>query len=327
MIGGKKITDVTTHALGMISVSADGEKYITDVLIEKNSSVPCEKTLRRQLRVRRNGENELEVYVVQGSDPNPLNCDITGKYTCGGISYVESGQATIDITYKYDDNGIIDVSAVQVDTKRALNVIKEIEIGDMSWVGRSPKDNVVEEPVRKGEIFLVADLSGSMSGDPLKEAKTAMKKFVDDADMDIFKIGIMGVADKVRTYLKPSGNANQIKTSINSISIGDCGYGNDAHPFDALLKGFSNDCDIRYAIVLADGAWMRPAVAKSAAKICHNNGIEIIGLGFGTARMDFMEAISSQKDLAIITETSGLTSSFSKIAQVIGSQSGGISKK
>ena len=326
MIGGKKITDVTTHALGMISVSADGEKYITDVLIEKNSPVPCERTLRRQLQVRKTGENELEVYVVQGSDPYPLNCDITGKYTCTGISYVDSRQATIDITYRYDDNGIIDVSATQVDTNRALKIIKETEIGDMNWVNTSPKDNVTQVPV-EGEIYLIADLSGSMSGNPLKEAKKAMIKFVDDADMSIFKIGVIGVADRVKVYLKPSDNEKKIKSNINSMSIGDCGVANEAHPFDVLLSGFSKDCELKYAIVLADGSWQRPGTAKKAAYLCHSKGIEIIGLGFGAANLEFMEAISSQKDLAIITDASGLSSSFSKIAQVIGSQSSGITKK
>jgi molecular chaperone DnaK len=325
MIGGKKITDVTTHALGMLSVSADGERYITDILIDKNSPLPCEKTIRRQLRVSRKQENELEVYVLQGSDPSPLNCDITGKYVFTGIRYVENGQAIIDITYKYNENGIIEVGATQADNNHVLKVSKTFEIGDMSWAGRSPKDNVGAIPT-EGEIFLIADLSGSMEGAPLAEAKRAMTKFVDDADLDCFKIGIIGVADSVKVYLKPSNDAVKINASIRAIAIGDCGYCNEAHPFDILLSEFSKDCELKYAVVLADGVWEKQKNAVQAAAQCHRNGIAIIGLGFGGADKDFMESISSEKDLAVITQMGGLTSSFSKIAQIIGSRGNSLTR-
>lgn len=325
VIGGKKITDVTTHALGMISVSADGERYVTDILIEKNSPLPCKKTIRRQLRVSRKQENELEVYVLQGSDPSPLNCDITGKYTFTGIKYVENGQAVIDITYKYNENGIIEVSALQADSNRALKVSKSFEIGDMSWAGRSPKDNVGSIPI-EGEIFLIADLSGSMEGTPLAEAKRAMEKFVSDADLDCFKIGVIGVADSVKVYLKPTNDEAKINASIRAMSIGDCGYCNEAHPFDVLLTAFSRDCELKYAVVLADGVWEKQKNAVQAAAKCHRSGIAIIGLGFGGADKDFMESISSEKDLAVITQMSGLTSSFSKIAQIIGSRGNSLTR-
>ena len=325
MIGGKKITDVTTHALGMISVSSDGEKYFNDILIDKNSVLPCEKTIRRQLRVSRKHENELEVYVLQGSDMYPLNCDITGKYTFTGISFVESGQAIIDITYKYNENGIIEVHALQVDYDRPLAILTHPDIGDMSWVSRSPNENVGSTPI-KGEIFLVADLSYSMGGSPLAEAKKAMNKFVDDADLDCFKIGVIGVADSVKVYLKPTNDKGEIVSGIRRMSIEDCGIGNGAHPFDALLSSFSSSCELKYAIVLADGIWDKKKAAIKAAKNCHNQGIEVVGLGFGGADKDFMESISSEKDLAVVTQMSGLTSSFSKIAQVIGTRGSGIKK-
>ena len=325
MIGGKKITDVTTHALGMISVSADGERYVTDILIDKNFPLPCEKTIRRQLRVSKKRENELEVYVLQGSDPSPLNCDITGKHTFTGIKYVENGQTVIDITYKYNENGIIEVNAKQADNNRELKVTKSFELGDMSWAGRSPKDNVGSIPI-EGEIFLVADLSGSMEGSPLAEAKIAMSKFVDDADLECFKIGVIGVADSVKVYLKPTNDESKINASIRAMTIGDCGYCNAAHPFDVLLSAFSKDCELKYVVVLADGIWEKQKDAIQAAAKCHRNNIAVIGLGFGGADKDFMESISSEKDLAVITQMSGLTSSFSKIAQIIGSRGNSLTR-
>ena len=325
MIGGKKITDVTTHALGMISVSADGERYVTDILNDKNFPLPCEKTIRRQLRVSKKRENELEVYVLQGSDPSPLNCDITEKHTFTGIKYVENGQTVIDITYKYNENGIIEVNAKQADNNRELKVTKSFELGDMSWAGRSPKDNVGSIPI-EGEIFLVADLSGSMEGSPLAEAKIAMSKFVDDADLECFKIGVIGVADSVKVYLKPTNDESKINASIRAMTIGDCGYCNAAHPFDVLLSAFSKDCELKYVVVLADGIWEKQKDAIQAAAKCHRNNIAVIGLGFGGADKDFMESISSEKDLAVITQMSGLTSSFSKIAQIIGSRGNSLTR-
>jgi len=320
MIGSKKITDVASHALGMISVSEDGERYINDILIEKNAIVPCHRTLRRQLRVSRARANELDVYILQGSDSHPLHCDITGKYSFPDIRYVEGGQALIDITYKYDEDGIIEVSATQVDTGCKLHVIKCTEIGDMSWAGRSPKENVDTIPIQ-GEIFVVTDLSGSMMGRPLSEAKKAIRKFVGEIDLSCFKIGVMGVADRVKVYAQPSENGVAVMRSVDKMDIGgDCGGGNGAHPFDKLQSAFSRDAEVKVAIVLADGEWENKQAAIRAAQRCHQKDIKIIGLGFGTADRAFMEAISSEKDLATITNLGSLTTSFSNIAQVIGTR-------
>ena len=324
MIGGKKITDATTHALGMISVSADGERYVNDVLISKNSPLPCEKTIQRQLRVKRRHENELEVYVLQGNDPHPLNCDVTGKYTFTGISYVENGQAIINITYKYNENGIIEVKASQVDNQQVLIIKKHTEVGDMGWAAHSPKDNA--SMVSEGEIYLVADLSGSMEGEPLSEAKRAMSRFADDVDLSCFKIGVVGVADSVKVYTEPTNDIKIITSNINAMRIGDCGYGNSTHPFSMLLTAFSDDCEMKYAVVLADGIWENKSTATRIAEQCHKSGISIIGLGFGGADKSFMESISSEKNLAVITQMSGLTSSFSKIAQIIGTRGNSITK-
>lgn len=318
LIGSKQITDATTHALGMISESKDGKSYITDILIRKNTAIPAQQTLRRELRVSRKGDNELEVYLLQGEDPCPLNCEIAGKYVFSNIQYIEGGRTRIDISYRYDANGVINVEAVQTENGTKLTLRREVVPDDMNWVLRSPRENQGTGAMLAGEIYLVADLSGSMYGTPIEEAQKAMKRFVDDIDLSCFKIGIMGVADSVQIFMRPSGNAAELKQQIDRImSDSTCGGANSAHPFGELMKAYSQTAEVRYAVVLADGQWSNQQLATSAARECHRAGIEIIGMGFGSADRAFLEDISSQKDLAIFTNLNELVGSFSKIAQVI----------
>ena len=95
------------------------------------------------------------------------------------------------------------------------------------------------------------------------------------------------------------------------------GYGNTAHPFDVARSYLSHIRGSSYVIVLADGLWSNQSGAIRAAQECHKIGTEVAAIGFGTADESFLNSISSQKDLSILTDQSMLTQSFGKIAQSI----------
>ncbi len=328
--GAKAVSDVTAHALGMIAVSPDGEKYINSVIIPKNTTIPAEQKKTYKFQTRKK-DNELEVYVLQGAYERPLDNLIINKYVITKIEQVKSNPSVIEVAYKYTSNGVVEVTAVQTETSKTLPIRIEKIPDDMSWTDGSPKDS--QGKAANIEIILAVDLSGSMTGNPLDRAQDAMKDFLGEMDPEHCKIGVLAFADSCNLKAKPTDDYRKIYNAIDDLRVGEVGYGNAAQPFSASKDIFSHGligkkkADARYILVLTDGCWNTPSTAIDEAKKCHNEGIDVIALGFGGADYAFLKQIASMDDYASLTNLSDLAGSFSKIAQAIGdsSSSSGIS--
>jgi len=323
--GAKAVTDVTAHSLGMISISADGESYINSTIIRKNTKIPASNTKPFNFRTRAK-ENELEVYVLQGEFLRPLDNTIINKYVISKIEKTTTPTSVIEVTYEYNSDGVIEVSAVQKETRKKLPIkIKSIP-EDMSWTDGSPKDNQSGDGILKVDVFLTVDLSGSMGGTPLEEAQKAMKKFVDEMDSSFTKIGLIPFANQVKCELYPTNDYEKVKCAIDSLEISDkYGYGNSGQPFDLSYTEFAkSSADIKYVVVLTDGMWSYTEKAILAVQKCHKAGIEVMALGFGKADYNFLRKIASTDEFATLTDLADLGDSFSKIAQAIGEGSTGL---
>lgn len=328
VIGAKAVSDVTAHALGMIAVSEDGERYVNSVIIPKNTTIPAEKKRSYNFRTRAK-DNELEVYVLQGAYERPLDNTIIDKYTITKIENVKKNPSVIEVSYKYNSNGVVDVSAIQTETGKRLPIRIEKVPEDMSWTDGSPKDQAAAGVPPEIEVILAVDLSGSMTGTPVEKAQDAMIEFVYQMDPDFAKVGLLVFANESKMVIMPTKNFKKVKQEIKSIEVGDVGFGNRAEPFtDALaalqMSRFDKKKDkIRYLVVLTDGMWSDPIYAIQQAKKCHKDGIEVMALGFGGADYDFLKQIASIDEFASLTNLTDLTGSFSKIAQAIGDSAPG----
>jgi molecular chaperone DnaK (HSP70)/uncharacterized protein YegL len=320
--GAKQISDVTAHALGMIAINGDGSRYINSVIIPKNTSIPAKQNCPYSFATRAK-DNELEVYVLQGSFERPLDNVVLDKYVITGIEHVNTRKSVIDVSYSYTADGIVEVSAVQKETGRALNVRTEKVPEDMSWTDLPPQSNR-ESVEPDAAVMLAVDLSGSMSGFPLHTAKKAIEKFVKQMSSVPISIGLMAFSDSTRVIIPPTRNYRDVLEELIVLRVGLVGGGNDAEPFtEAYRVLHSEDPDaIRYLIVLTDGVWNKPKYAKERARMCHSGGIEIMALGFGEADYNFLKSIASTDDYASLTELTSLSGSFSKIAQTISQGTG-----
>lgn len=117
ILGAKAVTDVTAHSLGMIAESTDGQKYINSIIIKKNARIPTNNTRSFKLKTRAKN-NELEVYVLQGEFERPLDNAIFNKYVIYDIKQTTPPISIIDVTYEYNSNGVIEVSALQKETEK-----------------------------------------------------------------------------------------------------------------------------------------------------------------------------------------------------------------
>lgn len=311
--GRKKSVDAISHSLGMIAVNHDGSRYLNSIIIRKNQPIPASHTRPYKLRVNRRGQGKLDVYMTQGESEDPVDCAYLGKYVLSGIPAVSGDEAVLDVTYAYDRNGVVQVSAVERSTKNALSLSVEPLPQDVpARFTRPPEPEHAREHLT---IYLAFDLSGSMSGPPLREAQKAAHAFLSQCDISATSVGLISFSDSVLVEAKACQNAKTIERAIDGLLCGRTGYGNATDPFDEIHQLLKRVEGKRYAIVLADGVWSDQPGAIRKARTCHKSGIEVIGIGFGGADREFLRQISSSNEQAVFIDMSALAETFSAIAQ------------
>ncbi len=324
--GAKEIQDVIAHSMGMISVSADGKRFVNDVMIPRNTPLSqASVTKRRELNVsRREADNEMEIYLLQGDMECPLDCTIAKKYVFDKIAYVDGGVTYMDIRYYYTQNGTIAIEAVQTETGKQLRCREEPVPADMSWVMLNPEEyfqSTTKTVPKKGVIYMALDVSYSMSGRPMKLAKKSMLNFAHQFDTKKIKIGVIAFADEVVVVTEATSDLRKIEAAINMLDAGLAGGCNGAEPlstmYDLMLK-FRKDPFV-YAVVMTDGLWSGRCClkARSLKKNFVKQQFEVIGLGFGSADEKFLRNISTRTDFSSVEDISQLDSKLSKIARII----------
>lgn len=320
----RPIQDITNHSLGMIAVNEKKDAYINVPILPRNQPIPC-KAHRPFHFIFHKPSDQLEVFVTQGELSDPSSVAFVGRYIVSNLPGTEFRKpSTIEIAYHYDGSGVVSVKARQKGQRDWTPVSPQPLPNDVpERFTIPPEPEVIREHL---SIVIFIDVSGSMSGKPLAESKTAAKRFLEDSDLTSTSIGIGVVSNSSRVLLKPSQNAKEIELAINNIECGSEGYGNEAHPFDDIYELMSGVDGLCAGIVLADGVWYEQEKEKEKAiqeaERCHNAQIEIVGIGFGSADESFIKAISSLSDLGGLTSQDRLSETFSSVAQVLGEKAG-----
>jgi uncharacterized protein YegL len=206
-------------------------------------------------------------------------------------------------------------------TKSPLTMRKEPVPEDMSWV---------DEPPRAGmgghvTAYLVIDLSGSMSGQPLREAQDAAREFARQTDLAHSSVGLVTFADSNKTDIEATQDGKSLEKAITRMQIGAVGYGNAASPFDYTRKLLQDVQGARFIVLLTDGVWSHQDRAIQEAKQCHREEIEVIAIGFGGADKKFLAAVATSEAASFLTKSGKLVETFGSIAQQL-TEGGGIRK-
>ena len=138
------LRETTAHALGVVGVNDEENCYYNEVIIPANHPRPVRAAKRFRYYTSPTAPNTLDVYMVQGDNPNPLDCLIPYKYVVSGIQHVNKGEkigTIIRVQYSYDDNGIIHVQARQGDSNKDLPIRNDDAPTDISKFGRPVKSS------------------------------------------------------------------------------------------------------------------------------------------------------------------------------------------
>ena len=314
-----QIADVTAHSLGILSVSQDGKKFVNEIMIKRNSKVPC--TVRRQFTIKKgNVTDKIEVYTLQGESRVPLDCNVLAKVVISG--FYNRGQGVIvDIEYNYDENGVVNITAFQ--DGEPLQVEAQPVPEDIRWMGGSPRDRPSDEAILKN-IAICVDLSRSMDGEPIEAAKQSIRDFVNTLqDKDTY-FALIGFGDKIKVVQELTNDPRTILGSIEDLKVKMVGRGTDASPLDVARSMLARP-GVGIIVVLTDGIWGKRDKAVEQAMGCRSDNITIIAVGLGEADTSFLRQIATVDDGALFTTIDRLGDTFGTIATAITSGNMGLS--
>lgn len=313
-LGGRRnVSDVMSHSLGAVAVNDDATAYLNDIIIRRNVRIPVEATKSYRHETHGGANDRIEIYLTQGESDRPLDCAILGKYVFSGIRPT-AAEVTIDVHLSYDENGVVQVRAVQRDTTEPLAMTIEPVPDDLSWLGRAPESRAIEtiEPVR---VYLLLDVSSSMAGSPLEEAQSAARAFLDKCDFTHMEVGLISFSNDAVLVAEATDNVRKIQAGIDRLDAD--GTTNLSDALALARERLSATDRERFIVILTDGYPDAGDQAIEEAGEAKDQGIQIVAIGTGDADQDYLRLIAGTDEGSIFARRGELVSTFGHIAKIL----------
>jgi molecular chaperone DnaK len=116
-----EVQDVVSHGLGVVVVNKSGRKNV--VLIPEQTPVPVKRT--RPFFTIKDGQTAVRIEVLEGDGEDPLGCTRLGELVVDDLPPGRPKGQEIRVSYEYDEDGRVQVAAVDVDTGKAAHATIE----------------------------------------------------------------------------------------------------------------------------------------------------------------------------------------------------------
>ncbi|MGI5861403.1 MAG: molecular chaperone DnaK [Myxococcales bacterium] len=122
--GGAKhrLLDVTPLTLRIGTVGGFTEK-----IIDKNTPIPIEQS--KTFVTSRDGQDRVKIKVYQGESNRADECELLGEFEFSGFRIGYRGEVKIEVTFEIDTNGIVNVSATDVETGQRTSTTISLSSG------------------------------------------------------------------------------------------------------------------------------------------------------------------------------------------------------
>lgn len=263
--------DIISHSMGVGIIDENGN-YILSKILEKGKPYPCEYTRPYTTSI----DNQTAVYIniyEAGSDAEDIadieSHDLYGSMTLDGIRPAPKNVPCINVTFSYDKNQTLKVTAEDMDT----HTRKQILIRENEKVAIKPRQMPVD-------FVLLLDTSGSMKGVPMREAKKACYALVNEIiDLSVHRLGLIPFDNHARLSYPLGNNRNDLCNRIKIMSADGGTYMLPA--FREAEKALNNSSNNKVIIMVSDGQPFDPNETLFKAKALENRGTKIIAIGVG----------------------------------------------
>ena len=281
--GKKSPVQLLSHSFG-VEVFTNGNSLLSK-LIPRYTEYPCSASDEYTTVIDNQDEIEINVYEAAGDYED--ECEISkhhfyGQLTLKGIQKGKAGVPRIKVTFTFDENCCLTVRAEDKITK----VHKEAVITKME----KPKES---SNVRPTDIMLLLDVSGSMGGPPIDQAKYACNNLFNEMiDFNIHSAGIITFGSNVQLCCNLTKDKYKLLGAVNAVSVyGSTDLTGALMRADAVFVKSNND---KIVIVVTDGWPDHADTALKVAQKLRDKGIRVVAIGAGNSiGKDFLSSLAS----------------------------------
>jgi molecular chaperone DnaK len=99
----------------------------TEKIIDKNTPIPIEKS--KTFATSRDGQERVKIKVYQGEDNRSDACELLGEFEFSGFKIGYRGEVKIEVTFEIDSNGLVKVSALDVESGQKTSTTISLSSG------------------------------------------------------------------------------------------------------------------------------------------------------------------------------------------------------
>ena len=294
------IRDIISHSLGIELIY---EKF--SPILKKNQNYPISHT--EKYTTSSDFQSSVDVNIYEGEDEDDINNnEFYGGFSLDNIEHASAGVPQIEVTFEFDKNRILKVTAKDVRSGSSKSENIEIDKG--------VKKKITPD-VKPFDIALVIDVSGSMCGNPLEKAKEACDMMVSEMiDLNTHRVGLVEFGFSGSKIANLSNDKIYLKNSILNISCH--GSTNMADGIKVARKEvLSLATNTKLAIVVTDGYPDSSSRAeKQAYKIKSDTKLITIGIGNKVDKSFLIELATTPKDYYAGSDFNELANIFQKIS-------------
>lgn len=127
------LLDVTPHALGIMTAGSYFEE-----LIAQNTTVPTSSA--KVFTTSRDNQTAVKILVMQGESLNADDNELLGEFILTGLRRAARGEVEIEVNFEIDTDGIVSVSAKDLETGQA----QSIQVTASSGLTEDEIENMIE---------------------------------------------------------------------------------------------------------------------------------------------------------------------------------------
>ncbi|MFV0527484.1 MAG: molecular chaperone DnaK [Lachnospiraceae bacterium] len=164
--GEESLNEILLMDVTPLSLSIETIGGVATRLIERNSTIPTRYS--QVFSTAANFQTSVDIKVLQGERPMARDNKLLGNFRLKGIKRAMRGVPQIEVTFDLDLNGILNVTAKDLDTGKQQNIT--ITTGS----GMSEQD--IERAVEEAREFAAEDQAKKESLEALNEAEALLYK-------------------------------------------------------------------------------------------------------------------------------------------------------